>query len=193
MKIHCYAKQNENLSVFDKIVPLLKKDEDEIYLTMENRRSFQEFEKIQLCNNNTIFVVSSLNSLGLNDADIATKLSWFINNSIVLVIIEIPSTFEYGIHQPINRAILDTLLQAILSGNKNIVTVNFGKTNSGRSKIPFPENWSELYEQWENHQISSKEFIDLSGVKKATFYNLITEYREMKKENDQFLKKYLIG
>lgn len=193
MKIHCYAKQNEELSMFDNIISLLKKDKDELYFTIENRRSFQEFEKLPFKDHDVVFIASSLNSLGLNDADIANRLSLFVNNATRLVIVEIPSTYEFGVSQPMNQAILSTLLQSVLSGNKNVVTINFKRSNSGRSKIPFPDNWEELYNKWENHKISSKEFIELSGVKKATFYNLITEYKELQKSNNNFLQKYRIG
>ena len=64
------------------------------------------------------------------------------------------------------------------------------KSNAGRSRIEIPENWAELYEQWENQKITSKEFLQKSGLKRATFYNLITEYRQMKEENDRFYETY---
>lgn len=193
MKIHCYAKQSEDLSTFDNVISILKDKENELYFTMENRRSFQEFDKLQLDDEDVVFVISSLNSLGLNDAEITNRLSLFINNATRLVIIEIPSTYEFGVSQPMNQAILSTLLQSVLSGNKNVVTISFKKSNSGRSKIPFPDNWEELYNKWENHKISSKEFIELSGVKKATFYNLMTDYKELQQQNKTFLQKYRIG
>ena len=54
-------------------------------------------------------------------------------------------------------------------------------------------NWDELYEKWTNGEISSKKFIELSGLKKATFYNLLTEYKEIQSANAQYLKQYKIG
>lgn len=192
IKICVYTKLNEQLSVFDDVIHIIKTDTDELFITSENKRSFRELEKIKFIDNDTIYVVSSLNSLGLNDADIATQLSWFINNSVKLVICEISSTYEFGITQPTNQAVLSTLLQSILSGNKNIITVTFKKANSGRSKLPFPDNWDELYDKWTKDEISSKEFIDLSGLKKATFYNLLTEYKKMQSANAQYLKQYKI-
>ena len=54
----------------------------------------------------------------------------------------------------------------------------------------YPENWAELYEQWENEKITSKEFLEKSGLKKATFYNLLASYREMMEDNNRFFDVY---
>lgn len=192
MVIHLYAKRHEPLSLFDSVIDVIKREGDEIYITTESKRSFRELEDIKKNRGETIYVISSLNSLGLNEADVSTQLSWFIDAAAKLVICDISSTYEFGVSQPMNQAILSTLLQAILSGNKNIITVSFKRSNSGRSKLPFPENWDELYEKWSKGEITSKQFIDMSGLKKATFYNLVTEYKEIQTANAQYLKRYKI-
>lgn len=192
MIIHLYAKLHEKLSVFDNAVDTIKGDADELLVTTESRRSFRELENIKNTDDNIVYIISSLNSLGLNNADIASQLSWFIDNSVKLVICDIVSTYEFGVTQPINQAVLSTVLQSVLNGNKNIITVSFKRSNSGRNKLPFPDDWEELYEKWENSEITSKQFIDLSGLKKATFYNLLTEYKNIQSANAQYLKRYKI-
>ena len=192
MTIHLYAKRHEPLSVFDNVIAVIRQESDDLYITCESKRSFREFESMKKIDKETIYVVSSLDSLGLNDADISTQLSWFIDNSVKLVVCNIPSSYEFGVTQPMNQAVLSTLLQSILSGNKNIITVSFKRSNSGRNKLPFPDNWDELYEQWSNNDISSKQFIEMSGLKKATFYNLMTEYKEIQAANAQYLKQYKV-
>lgn len=57
------------------------------------------------------------------------------------------------------------------------------KEHVGRNRLPFPDNWEELYEKWEKKELSSKEFIEQAGVKRATFFNMITEYKEMQDSN----------
>lgn len=192
MVIQIYAKLNEQLSIFDDLLAIIKEPEDEVFITTENKRSFRLLENIRTTDTNTIVAISSVSSLGLNDADIANELSWFKDNSAKLVICDIPSTYEYGITQPMNQAVLGTILQSILSGNKNVITVTFKRSNSGRSKLPFPDNWDELYEKWDRGELSSKQFIEMSGLKKATFYNLMTEYKEIQSANANFLKKYKV-
>ncbi len=49
-----------------------------------------------------------------------------------------------------------------------------------RNPYTFSEEWVGLYAQWERKEISSKEFLKKMGVKPATFYNMVTEYRRLK-------------
>lgn len=52
-------------------------------------------------------------------------------------------------------------------------------------KINFPENWESLYAAWDNGEITAKEFMDTSGLKKGTFYNLVNDYREIIELNEK--------
>lgn len=171
-----------------------KKDSD-ICVNVEHMRSFQELDKIKNeMTNDDILIIGSLKSLGINEKDIANSLKYFIENGKCIVVSNIESTYKYGVSQPMNRAILSTILDSVLLNNKNIIELPRNrKINSGRNKIDFPNNWEELYENWENNNISSKEFLDKSGLKKATFYNMITEYKEILKANEAFVKKYRLG
>lgn len=47
------------------------------------------------------------------------------------------------------------------------------------AKISFPDNWENLYAAWDNGEITAKEFMDKSGLKKGTFYHLVNEYKEL--------------
>ena len=192
MTIHLYAKTHEQLSLFDEVIDALRQDGDQVLITSENKRSFRELENIRETHDDTIFVVTSLSSLGINDAEIATQLSWFSGHAVRLVICDIPSTYEYGVTQPMNQALLSTVLQSVLNRNSNIVTVSLKKAHAGRSKLPFPDNWDELYKEWIDGKITSKDFIAECGLKKATFYNLVAEYKSIQESNDQYLKKYRI-
>lgn len=171
-----------------------KKDSD-ICVSAEHMRSFQELEKIKNeMISDDILIIGSLKSLGINEKDIANSLKYFIEKGKCLVVSNIESTYKYGVSQPMNKAILSTILDSVLLNNKNIIELPRNrKFNSGRNKIDFPNNWEELYENWENNNISSKEFLDKSGLKKATFYNMITEYKEILKANEAFVKKYRLG
>lgn len=171
-----------------------RKDQD-IFVSVEHKRSFQELEEIKdEMTSDDVLIIGSLNSLGINEADIANFIEYFIQNRKYMVISDIESTYEYGVSQPMNKAVLSTILNSILSNNKNIINLPRNrKSNAGRNRIEFPDNWEELYETWERDEISSKEFLDKSGLKKATFYNMITEYKEILEANEAFIKKYRLG
>lgn len=195
MSIYIYTKTTEDISVFEDIMEVIDKKSQDIFVSVEHKRSFQELDVIMKeMTHEDILIIGSLTSLGINESDIANSLEYFIKNRKYLVISDIESTYEYGVSQPMNKAVLSTVLNSILSNNKNIIKLPRNKkSNAGRNRIEFPDNWEELYERWERDGISSKEFLDKSGLKKATFYNMITEYKEILKANEAFVKKYKLG
>ena len=194
MHIHIYAKNTEDISIFEEVIHLIREEDTLIDITIENRRSFRELEEVkESYNHEDVLLIGDLPSLGLNEAEIALQLEWFITMSRTLVIASFTSTYEYGVSQPLNKAILTTILQTVLKKKKIVEVPRSRKANSGRNKLAFPDNWDELYEQWENKEITSKDFLDASGLKKATFYNMITEYKRMLSLNEEYIKKYKIG
>lgn len=195
MPLYIYTKTTEDISVFEDIMEVIDRKGQDIFVSVEHKRSFQELDVIKKkMTHEDILIIGDLTSLGINEADIASSLEYFIQNRKYLVVSNIESTYKYGVSQPMNRAILSTILESVLLNNKNIIELTRNrKNNSGRNKIDFPNNWEELYENWENNKISSKEFLDKSGLKKATFYNMITEYKEILKANEAFVKKYRLG
>ena len=145
--------------------------------TVENRRSFKSFELLKKkCEYGDAIAVTSVKALGLNEKDIVAQLDWFIDHNIPLIICDIPSTYEYGLANSVNRAVLSTIRQSLVEVN-NIV-LKPSKHNAGRPNMKYPENWEELYEQWENKDITSKEFMEKANLKKATFYNLLSDYKK---------------
>ena len=47
----------------------------------------------------------------------------------------------------------------------------------GRPKIPLPDNFMEIYQQWEQGELSAREAARLCGLSKSTFYNRIQNFR----------------
>ena len=58
------------------------------------------------------------------------------------------------------------------------------------NKCGFPDNWEELYTKWVGKEITSKEFCEKSGLKKATFYNMIIYYKEVLEANEKYFERY---
>lgn len=145
--------------------------------TVENRRSFKSFELLKKkCEYGDAIAITSVKALGLNDKDIVAQLDWFINHDIPLVICDTPSTYEYGLAMSVNKAVLSTIRQSIVDVN-NIV-LKPSKHNAGRPNAKYPENWEDLYARWESKDITSKEFMERANLKKATFYNLLSDYKK---------------
>lgn len=52
--------------------------------------------------------------------------------------------------------------------------VSFGRPQTG-----YPRHWDEYFMKWRNGEISTNYFMDVFGLKKSTFYNLVNKYEEM--------------
>ena len=188
-----YHKTIEDISIFDEIMNLYASEADHIQIISENRRAYRELEQLlqKIDSANTVVIISDMSVLGLTAEDIINRLEWFITHEICLFICKYSATYEYGMLQPVNKAVLTTLLQSMVNSNTNVVEIPRNKrTNSGRNKMAFPEGWDEMYEEWEKKKISSKTFMEKSGLKKATFYNLLTEYKDILKEQNDYLKRF---
>lgn len=48
----------------------------------------------------------------------------------------------------------------------------------GRPSITYPDNWKEVYDQWKVRKITAVEAMELTGLKKNSFYNLVKKYEE---------------
>lgn len=174
------------------VVNFIRNDSDSLFVSMENRRSFYELDRIKKSmKKEDVVVIENLSSLGMNEAEISNQLEWFVQKKRMLAVGDCLPTYRFGMSQPANMAALSVLKQVIVSSNKKVVELpNYRRSNSGRSRIAFPENWEELYEKWDNKEISSKEFLNQTGLKKATFYNLLTEYKEQIDSMNELAKIY---
>lgn len=188
--LYLYAKTDMDLSIFDDTILQLNNKYMELDITTENRRSFRDLDKLlHRLNTNDVLLINDLSDIGLKQTDLIKYLDYIIYHNIILIIQNINTTHDDNID--INKAVLLTLKQYILS-NDNIVSFA-NKSSVGRSKIIFPDNWEELYSLWINHEITSKEFINKSGLKKATFYNLLSEYRRIQELNLEYINKYRLA
>ena len=192
MKIYIYVKSTEDITMFYRTVQLLYLPQTEVLVSTEERRAFRELNNIKKkCSGDDIVIIGSLKSLGVNTEEIADQLQWFIDKAVSLVICDINTTYVFGVSQPMNKAVLGTILQSSLENDGKVVRVAGNRrSNSGRNKIEFPEGWEEMFDQWENDALSSKEFLEKSGLKKATFYNLITEYKRLRDLSEQLENKF---
>lgn len=194
MSIYIYSKTSEKKSAFEDLIKRIKENEKEIIVKIEHKRNFRELNNIKIkMKDGDILVIGSLNSLGVSKLDIVNELDYFVEKEKNLVVANIESTYQYGVSQPMNKAIIKTILDSLAKENNILKLKENKRSNAGRNKIEFPDNWEELYEKWDKGEISSKKFLDESGLKKATFYNMITEYKGILKANADFVDKYKLA
>ena len=48
----------------------------------------------------------------------------------------------------------------------------------GRPEVQYPDNWIEVYNSWKGQEITAVKAMELTGLKKNSFYNLVKRYEE---------------
>ena len=54
----------------------------------------------------------------------------------------------------------------------------------GRPRTEFPDNWEECYNRWKSGEITAREAMRLTGLKKDSFYRLVKKHEEIFWEGD---------
>lgn len=187
MAVYIYTKQNDDIKALKSILHYLDEALNYVIIT-ESVRSFNEYNLLKKrLNQGDILIVTSIFTLAPTQNLISNELNFFIKNNIFLLIYDFPTTYKNGVSPEINRTVLQTI--HTFSSNEKISLLALDKNYSvGRNKLVFPQNWATLYEQWKNKEITSKEFIGSSGLKKATFYNVLSEYEALLQEQIEYEK-----
>lgn len=58
------------------------------------------------------------------------------------------------------------------------ISIKTGRA-TGRPKISYPKNWGEVYTSWKEGKITAKKAMELTGLKRTTFYALVKKYEDM--------------
>lgn len=196
MSLYVYKKLTENdTDMLGQVVDSIRTTDESVYVIVESYRSFHLLEQIiyEKYNSGDGIIVSSLSALGANSTEITCHLDILIQHDIYIAICDHATTYMYGRDSDINKAVLQTIMQGLTDHDAVIKSVTHRKSAAGRPRAEFPDGWDELYRQWSDKKISSGDFLKRSGLKKATFYNMINEYRDMLKESDAFIRKYTAG
>ena len=155
-----------------------------------DRAGYQALKHTLLRNGDTL-VIKSLDRLSRSKSDIHNELQYFNNSGIRLKVIDLPTTMmdlpeaQSWIFEMINNVMIEvlgtiaeqermTLRQRQAEG---IVAAKAKGNHMGRPKIQFPDNWDEIYLEWEAGDLTAREAMALTGTKRTSFYKLIKETR----------------
>ena len=155
-----------------------------------DRAGYQALKHTLLRNGDTL-VIKSLDRLSRSKSDIHNELQYFNNSGIRLKVIDLPTTMmdlpeaQSWIFEMINNVMIEvlgtiaeqermTLRQRQAEG---IVAAKAKGQHMGRPKSQFPDNWDEIYLEWEAGDLTAREAMALTGTKRTSFYKLIKETR----------------
>ncbi|MBQ3728502.1 MAG: hypothetical protein II903_03270 [Spirochaetales bacterium] len=126
-----------------------------------------------------LLILMSLNDIGRTKSDVLEQASWLRTAGIEIVVMDCPSTLIFD--NPVTNGIAFSIMVDMYRNMPDYRSLLPESTvkRLGRPKVEFPQGWDELYVKWRHRDITAKEFMELTGLKKGSFYHLISAYNSM--------------
>lgn len=151
-----------------------------------DRKGYQALKNAMLRRGDTL-VIKSLDRLSRSKADIKNELQYFKDNGIRLKVLDLPTTLmEYPDGQEWVFDMVNNILIEVLGAiaEQERVTIHQRQAEGiaaakakgkhlGRPKAVKPDNWNEVIFQWKSGAITAKKAMELTGVKRSTFYQFV--------------------
>ena len=134
-------------------------------------------------------IIKSLDRLSRNKSDIKKELEYYKANGIRLKVIDLPTTMmelpagQEWVFEMVNNILIEVLgtiaeqeREAIRARQAEGIALAKGRgVYRGRKEIEKPENWDSTIADWKNGLITATKAIEITGVKRTTFYKLAGE------------------
>ena len=130
--------------------------------------------------------IKSLDRLSRNKDDIKNELEWFRKNGIRLMILDLPTSMiqvpdgQEWIVDMIGNILIEVLASVAQQEREmirarqreGIDAAKAAGKHLGRPPLAVPPNFSQVINQWRNGEITAKEAMRLTGLKRSSFYKL---------------------
>lgn len=150
------------------------------------RKGYQALKTTMLRKGDTL-VIKSLDRLSRNKSDIKKELEYFKNNGIRVKVIDLPTTMmelpegQEWVFDMVNNILIE-VLGTITEQERNTIRqrqaegIRAAKDKGkklGRPALEKPANWDSVYAEWKAGNITAKRAMQETGLKRASFYNLV--------------------
>ena len=168
MKTYVYKRKNDDLSEIEK-----RDCPCELYIASDRACSAFRRLKQAIEQERGVLIVSSMYALADDKNAILKELLWLQDRHISTVFADLPVTWIFD-----NSEASEVVLNVLIDIYKDLLANPTFElpTATGRKKIGFPANWDSLYNEWKKGNITSKDFIEKSGLTKGTLYKMLKEY-----------------
>ena len=154
-----------------------------------NRPGYQAL-KTTILREGDELVILSLDRLGRSKESIKDELKYFKEHKIRVKILDLPTTmveFPEGqewVADMVNNILIEVLGAVAQRERENMrirqkmgyeASRKRGDVKFGRPSIEKPDNWNVVYSDWRCKKITTEKAIELTGLKKTTFYKLTEE------------------
>ena len=148
-----------------------------------NRPKYQSMKN--LMNDNDTLVIKSLDRLGRNYEAIKEEWQDFKKRNIHVRVLDMPllntENKDDLTANLINDVVLELLSYVAESERKNakqrqkegIKAEKDKGVKFGRPSVELPDNWDSVIKDWKAGKITAKQAMDLTGMKRTSFYKLI--------------------
>ncbi|MBQ3419906.1 MAG: recombinase family protein [Erysipelotrichaceae bacterium] len=148
-----------------------------------NRPKYQSMKN--LMNDNDTLVIKSLDRLGRNYEAIKEEWQDFKKRNIHVRVLDMPllntENKDDLTANLINDVVLELLSYVAESERKNakqrqkegIKAAKDKGVKFGRPSVELPDNWDSVIKDWKAGKITAKQAMDLTGMKRTSFYKLI--------------------
>lgn len=144
---------------------------------------------------NDILIISELDRLGRNKREVLKELQYFREKDVRVMILEIPTTLQdlSSLDNSMAKMIMETINNMLIELYATMAQAEVEKKEKrqregiqakkargewadyGRPRIEKPSNWDEVVSLWENGIITAVRAMELTGLKKTSFYKLLKE------------------
>ena len=131
--------------------------------------------------------IKSLDRLSRNKEDIKNELEWFKKNGVRLMILDLPTSMiqvpdgQEWLMEMIQNILIEVLSSIAQQERETIrarqregidAAKQTGK-HLGRPKVVILENFNAVAKEWNDGKITAKEGMQLTGLKRSSFYKLL--------------------
>lgn len=172
---------------------------EKIYTDQQTGKNFNrpryQVLKEDILRTGDILIITELDRLGRNKQETLKELQYYRDKQIRVMILEIPTTLQdlsaldnsmaQMIMETINNMLIElyaTMAQAEIEKKEKRQQEGIAAKKArgewdeyGRPKAQKPDNWNEVITSWKNGEITAVKAMELTGLKKTTFYKLVKE------------------
>lgn len=157
-----------------------------------NRPGYQALKDPLGLRKGDILYIKSLDRLSRNKLDIRSELMWFKKQGIRLCILDLPTTLlsltpdQAWIQDMVNNILIEVMSslaeqERLIIRQRQREGIEVARKRGkalGRPCIKTPDNWSAVYKRWSASEITAKKAMELTGLKRGTFYRLAAKERQ---------------
>lgn len=195
MRIYGYSRVSTKDQNLDRQLVELKKFVEDRFI-FQDKLSGKDFDRPQyqlmrkVAQKGDIIYVKSLDRLGRNKSQVKEELEYYKNEGVRVKVLDIPTTMmEIPEGQEWLMDMINNLLIEVLATMAEQERVNIKQRQAegiaiakekgvykGRKKIEVDDTFKKAYDKWKAGEITAVKAMELTGLKRNTFYRRVSEY-----------------